>query len=110
VGASRAVSALTCRYDVIIIDGISNLLPGENTIVLPKADLHIPQVAAASIVAKVARDNYMHRLHRQDNRYGFDRHVGYGTQLHAKMLGIYGPSKHHRISFRPIQEAALVQD
>ncbi len=108
LAARRAIDALGCAYDAIIIDGSINLLPDLGAHTLPKADLHIPEVAAASIVAKVARDNYMRRLHLADPRYGFDQHVGYGTKLHAGMLKSYGPSAQHRRCFRPIQELLRV--
>jgi ribonuclease HII len=108
VAARRAIAAIGCQYDVVIIDGSINLLPEHGAITLPKADLHIPEVAAASIVAKVARDSYMSRLARTDARFGFERHVGYGTALHASMLRKYGPSLQHRRCFRPVQEACNV--
>ncbi len=108
LGSERAVAALECDFDLIIIDGTINFLPEHNVITLPKADLLVPEVAAASIVAKVARDAYMHRLHAQDPRFGFDRHVGYGTALHARQLTEFGPSPQHRRSFKPVREASHV--
>ncbi len=108
LAAARAVARLGCRYDLVIIDGSINFLPALNTVVLPKADLLVPEVAAASIVAKVARDAYMARLHIKDPRYGFDRHVGYGTALHARLLTQHGPSSQHRWTFAPVQEASHV--
>lgn len=102
LAAERALAALETRYDQIIIDGTINFLPGRPVTTLAKADLTVPSVAAASIVAKVARDAYMARLHQSDPRYGFDRHVGYGTRLHAAALAAHGPSPQHRHSFRPI--------
>src|SRR6185369_90789 len=106
LAARRALERLGCSYDLIIIDGTINFLPGEPVVTLAKADLRIPEVGAASIVAKVARDAYMTRLARADPRYGFERHVGYGTALHARQLALRGPSIHHRHSFRPIMELA----
>jgi ribonuclease HII len=108
LAAERAVAALECDYDLIVIDGSINFLPHHRTQVLPKADLLVPAVGAASIVAKVARDAYMSRLHAQDPRYGFDRHVGYGTRLHAARLALHGPGPEHRRSFAPIRESARV--
>lgn len=104
LAAERAVAALDCPYDLIVIDGSINFLPGHRTHIMPKADLHVPEVGAASIVAKVARDAYMARAHRRDPRYGFDRHVGYGTPAHAASLAVHGPSSEHRRSFAPIKE------
>lgn len=108
LGAARAVAALGCAYDLVIIDGTIDFLPALNTVTLPKADLLVPEVAAASIVAKVSRDAFMRSLHRRDPRYGFDRHVGYGTLVHARSLALYGPGPQHRRSFAPVQKASFV--
>jgi ribonuclease HII len=108
LAAARAIAAVGCAYDAIIIDGSINLLPEKHALTMPKADLHIPEVAAASIVAKVARDSYMRRLHLADPRYGFDQHVGYGTSLHASLLKLHGPGLQHRRCFQPIQELVRV--
>jgi ribonuclease HII len=108
LAAERAIAAIGCSFDTVIIDGTINFLPRHNVITLPKADVLIPEVAAASIVAKVARDAYMRRLHARDPRYGFDRHVGYGTAVHAAALATHGPSAQHRHSFKPVKEASRV--
>lgn len=63
-----------------------------------------PEISAASIMAKVYRDQLMHKLHQQDSRYAFDQHVGYGTKLHQARLKEFGPSPWHRHSFTPIQQ------
>lgn len=104
----RALAKITLEYDEIIIDGSLNFLsenPKAKTII--KADATVPCVSAASIVSKVARDNYMRDIIRQYPDYGFDRHVGYGTALHLARLKLYGVSKLHRRSFKPVQ--ALIQ-
>ncbi len=101
--SARAIAALNCHYDQIIIDGSIDFLPALNTLVVPKADLTVPAVGAASIVAKVARDTYMERLHYADPRYAFNRHVGYGTLLHAAALAEHGPGPQHRRSFAPVR-------
>lgn len=58
-------------------------------------------IAAASIVAKVTRDREMVRLHRSDERYGFDRHKGYATPEHLAAVARHGRSPAHRRTFRP---------
>ena len=108
LAAQRAVAALDCPYDLIIIDGTINFLPEYNVQTLAQADLHVPAVAAASIVAKVARDAYMHQLHRADPRFEFDRHVGYGTARHMAALRAYGPGPQHRRSVKPVGEVSRV--
>ena len=70
---------------------------------LPKSiirgDATVPQIAAASILAKVSRDRYMARLAKKYPRYGFERHKGYGTADHYKAIRRYGLSPIHRRSF-----------
>jgi ribonuclease HII len=85
----------------IIIDGLVNLAPGYNVKTVIKADRLVHCVSAASIVAKVARDTHMCLLAKQFPQYGFDKHVGYGTKVHADALKTHGVSIHHRLSFKP---------
>ena len=91
----------------IVIDGTANFLRGtplENmTSVLKKGDLLVKEVSAASIIAKVARDNYMiEEVAKKYPEYGFENHVGYGTAKHKDALEKYGPCPEHRTSFRPV--------
>lgn len=60
-------------------------------------------IAAASIVAKVFRDNIMVEMHKKYPVYGFDRHKGYGTEYHIRALYEYGPCEIHRKSFHPVK-------
>lgn len=98
-------------FSEIIIDGTQNFLKGtalENLVsVLPKADLKIKEVSAASIIAKVARDEYMKNLSEKYPNYGFESHVGYGTKKHKQALENFGPCQEHRFSFRPIADVNL---
>lgn len=64
-----------------------------------KGDERFPVIALASIVAKVARDARMCEEHARDERYGFDRHKGYGTKSHYEALRRFGPSGIHRKTF-----------
>jgi ribonuclease HII len=100
----RALEQITVDYDEVIIDGNYNFLAANHkTRTVIKADDSIPSVSAASIVAKVARDNFMIKAAAQYRNYGFEKHVGYGTELHIEKLRLYGISPLHRKSFKPIQ-------
>jgi ribonuclease HII len=104
----RALAQITVPYDEVIIDGNFNFLPeNAKAKTLVRADATIPAVSAASIIAKVARDQYMAEIAGQYPDYGFERHVGYGTALHLQRLKLHGVSDLHRRSFKPVQ--ALVQ-
>ncbi len=106
VAARRAVEDAQSKgvaFHEIIIDGTINFLsdtPLETYVsTMKKADLLVPSVSAASIVAKVARDQYMSG---QDERYGFASHVGYGTAAHRAAIEEYGVSPQHRLSIAPL--------
>ncbi|HEU5101384.1 MAG TPA: ribonuclease HII [Roseiflexaceae bacterium] len=71
---------------------------------LIKGDARCLSIAAASIVAKVARDRLMAELGRRVPAYGFEQHKGYGTAVHARALRAHGPSPQHRRSFRPVAD------
>ncbi len=106
--AVKEIQAARAEFNGIIIDGTINFLSdtplGGYVTVKPKADLLVPEVSAASIIAKVARDNYMIKLAERFPGYGFEKHVGYGTALHRSALLELGPCEEHRRSFRPIAE------
>ncbi|HIA91819.1 TPA: ribonuclease HII [Candidatus Saccharibacteria bacterium] len=89
--------------EVYIVDGAVNYLDIDCSLSMPKADDNYPAVAAASIIAKVLRDSYMHQLALLDDRFGFEKHVGYGTKDHRLSLAEYGPTSFHRLSFKGVQ-------
>lgn len=68
-----------------------------------KGDAQSLAIAAASILAKTARDEYMEELAQEFPQYGFEQHAGYGTKQHLEALAKYGPTIHHRASFEPIK-------
>jgi ribonuclease HII len=71
---------------------------------LIKGDARCLSIAAASILAKVARDRIMSDLGRRAPAYGFEQHKGYGTATHEHALRVHGPSPQHRRSFRPLAD------
>lgn len=106
VATIRAVEQINVPYHEIIIDGTINFLSktakGAFVTTLPKADLLIPAVSAASIIAKVARDAYMAKQDAVYPGYSFAAHVGYGTAVHQRALNTLGVTPLHRKSFAPI--------
>lgn len=108
--ARDAVSQISGEFDEVIIDGTMNFLRGTEyeciAQFLPKADQLVPEVSAASIIAKVSRDHYMHELADKFPGYGFEKHVGYGTAAHKAAIEELGLCPEHRRSFRPIAELA----
>lgn len=76
-----------------------------------RGDCVVPQIAAASIVAKVARDRLMARLAVRHPQYRWETNVGYGTAEHLAALRAHGPTRHHRQTFRPVADrlAATVE-
>lgn len=101
----RALDGIIEPYEKIIIDGNYNYLANlPDTSALIGADDLIPAVSAASIIAKVARDNYMRLQAEIFPDYGFDHHVGYGTKLHIAAIKTLGVCELHRLSYRPVQE------
>jgi len=99
----QALVRLLPQPECLIIDHVqlkSVLLP---QVVFPKADARSLSVAAASIVAKVARDHLMSVLDERYPGYGFARHKGYGTSVHRAALVELGPTPIHRMSFAPLR-------
>ena len=102
----RAVEQVAAAYHEIIIDGTINFLAdtskGAYVTTMKKADLLVPSVSAASIIAKVARDNYMAVQDEVYPGYKFSSHVGYGTAAHRAAIEKLGVTPLHRLSFAPL--------
>ena len=119
IGLSEALRLATRRaveqiqktkvpFSEIIIDGTMNFLVGTKlekyVSTLKKGDFLVKEISAASILAKVERDNYMAKLDAVYPEYGFGKHVGYGTAAHQKAMEEFGLTPEHRRSFRPVRE------
>lgn len=95
----RAVEKINRKPSFLILDGKMNLnlkIPQKSIV---KADEKVFSCAAASIIAKVTRDRMMERYHKKYPQYRFDRHKGYPTKYHIRMLKKYGRCGIHRNSF-----------
>lgn len=98
-----AVKNLPASLDYLLIDAVDlneELSINQENII--RADRLIWTVAAASIIAKVSRDKLMERCHIEYPAYCFDKHKGYGTELHRKMIEAHGICPLHRRSYRPV--------
>ncbi len=99
----RAIDALVPSAEYLLVDG--NRLPGHHVPgqAVVKGDARHPAIAAASILAKVARDAQMLALDARHPDYGFARHKGYPTREHLAALARLGPLPEHRRSFAPVK-------
>ncbi len=106
----RAVQSLPCTPELVLVDGKHSppLKCAVQTIV--NGDQLIPEISAASILAKTARDAEMKRLHPIYPVYGFDRHKGYPTKAHLAALQQHGACAIHRQSFAPVRIRGLSHD
>lgn len=102
--AVRAIDGLRIRPDVLLIDGKYDFAKtGINSVTLVKGETKSRSIAAASLVAKVTRDNIIDNMAHQFPGYGLDKHGGYGTKEHLEAIASMGPTSEHRWSFAPIK-------
>ena len=104
----RAIEALSERLgewpSKALIDGNRcPILPIASEAII-KGDAKEPAISAASIIAKVTRDQQMQALHTQYPQYGFNQHMGYPTEVHMQALKQYGPCEEHRRTFSPVRD------
>jgi len=99
----RAVKDLKLEADHLLIDAMTLELPLPQTSLI-KGDQKSLCIAASSVLAKVARDQYMAERDLEFPGYGFKQHVGYGTKEHLDAVMRLGITKEHRKSFRPIKD------
>ena len=103
-GMLMAIAGLKNKPDYALIDAmpLGELEIPPNSII--HGDARCASVAAASILAKVTRDEYMEKMDIKYPNYGFKKHKGYGTKAHMQALEKYGPCKIHRKSFAPVSK------
>ncbi|MGG1679741.1 ribonuclease HII [Neobacillus sp. NRS-1170] len=100
---SSSITSLKPEPDFLLIDAmkLGTPYPSESII---KGDAKSVSIAAASIIAKTARDELMKNLSKQYPAYGFQNNMGYGTKEHIDALQQYGITPYHRKSFSPVKE------
>ncbi len=99
----RAIKKLKKKPKIVLIDG--NRIPkmkNYNLKYVIKGDQKVPQISAASIIAKVSRDNLMKKISKNFMKYKWIRNCGYGTRDHLSAIKKFGITKHHRKTFKPI--------
>jgi ribonuclease HII len=101
LATTKALQEIDYQTDEeLVIDGTVNFVPDLKATCMPKADNLVPAISAASIVAKVTRDQYMAELAKKYPNYGFEKHVGYGTKVHAEAIKTHGFCSEHRRSYK----------
>ena len=100
----RAIDKLVIKPELILIDG--NFAPKglKNFETIINGDEKIKSISAASIIAKVFRDQLMIKLSEEFNNYAWERNFGYGTKAHMDALKKFGITSHHRKGFKPIHQ------
>ena len=101
---SRAIEGLSTTPDHCMIDGNRCPVTEYNCQAIVKGDALVQEISAASILAKVARDLSMRKLHTKHPEYGFDSNKGYPTKVHIAALQKYGVLDVHRRSFAPVRQ------
>ena len=101
---AMAVACLSPRPDCLLIDGIFKIDADLPQTAIPKGDSRSVSIAAASIIAKVTRDNMMAQYHKRYPQYGFAKHKGYPTKAHKTAIREYGCTPIHRRTFKGVKE------
>lgn len=100
----KALHSLKTNYDLVLTDAMKLYHEKCDVIPLIKGDAKALSIAAASILAKVSRDEYMYELDKKYPQYEFKKHKGYPTKRHLELLKKYGPIKNiYRFSFGPVK-------
>lgn len=100
---NRALAQLIPQPNYLLIDALHLTNVSTEQTALIKGDQRSLSIAAASVLAKTARDAWMREIEHSFPGYGFAQHKGYGTRLHQMRLETFGPSPIHRMSFKPLQ-------
>ncbi len=107
IAMRRAIENLKpSEFGTLLIDGRDKIpnLKNHHQQPMIKGDQHVRLISAASIAAKVARDQFMTQLASEERLYGFEKHKGYGTLYHREQIQKNGPCQWHRQSFSGVKE------
>lgn len=109
VAMQRAIAGLSLTPDLALIDG--NRVPElpMDAMAVVKGDLRVAQISAASIIAKVVRDQEMEALDKRHPQFGFAQHKGYPTKAHFAAIEAHGVIDEHRKSFKPVKRALGIE-
>ncbi|MGF1907941.1 ribonuclease HII [Vibrio kasasachensis] len=110
VAMQRAIAGLNIQPDLALIDGNRTPELPMDAVAVVKGDLRVAEISAASIVAKVVRDQEMEELDKQYPQFGFAKHKGYPTKAHFDAIDQHGVIEQHRKSFRPVKKALGLED
>jgi ribonuclease HII len=101
----RAIDQLDPRPEFLLVDGNRfKAYVGMAHACIIKGDGIYASIAAASVLAKTHRDQYMESIHQEEPHFGWDRNMGYPTREHRRAIMAHGPSEYHRRSFRLLGE------
>jgi ribonuclease HII len=109
VAMQRAVAGLPIQPDLTLIDG--NKVPNldMDALAVVKGDLRVAEISAASIIAKVVRDQEMEELDKRHPQFGFAKHKGYPTKAHFAAIEEFGIIDEHRKSFKPVKKVLGIE-
>lgn len=99
----EALENLSIKPEYVLIDAMKLELDVPSTSIIHGDALSL-SIAAASVIAKVTRDEMMYTLHQQYPMYHFDKHKGYPTKLHLSCLEKYGPLENYRFTYKPVRD------
>ena len=100
----RAIDQLSIKPELILVDGNFSPKGYKNCKTIINGDEKVKSISAASIVAKVYRDQTMIKLSKKFQNYAWERNFGYGTKAHMEGLKKFGITSHHRKGFKPIHK------
>nr|WP_220457593.1 ribonuclease HII [Vibrio marinisediminis] len=110
VAMQRAVAGLHIQPDLTLIDGNRTPELPMDAVAVVKGDLRVAEISAASIIAKVVRDQEMEELDKQYPQFGFAKHKGYPTKAHFEAIDQHGVIEQHRKSFKPVKKALGLEE